>query len=87
MLGSLNGYINVFFTTWGQSRAPKAFIGRLMSLLMFSSTGLFPVSMALSGAVSRVDVTLLLTVSGGIVALLGLMMTLNPTVRSMEPAV
>jgi MFS family permease len=30
-LGSVNGYINVFFTTWVQSRAPKAFIGRLMS--------------------------------------------------------
>jgi hypothetical protein len=85
VLGSVNGYINVFFTTWVQSRAPKAFIGRLMSLLMFSSTGLFPVSMALAGAASRVDVTLLLTVSGGIVAMLGLVMTLNPTVRSMEP--
>jgi predicted MFS family arabinose efflux permease len=86
VLGSVNGYINVFFTTWVQSRAPKAFIGRLMSLLMFSSTGLFPVSMALAGAASRVDVTILLTVSGGIVALLGLVMTLNPTVRAMEPA-
>ena len=87
VLGSLNGYINVFFTTWVQSRAPKAFIGRLMSLLMLASTGLFPVSMALSGAASRVDVTLLLTVSGGIVALLGILLTLNPTVRAMEPAV
>ena len=86
VLGTVNGYINVFFTTWVQSRAPKAFIGRLMSLLMFSSTGLFPVSMALAGAASRLDVTLLLTVSGAIVALLGLVMTLNPTVRSMEPA-
>ena len=86
MLGSFNGYINVFFTSWVQSRAPKAFIGRLMSLLMFSSTGLFPVSMALSGAASRINVTLLLTVSGAIVALLGILMTLNPTVRAMEPA-
>lgn len=86
VLGSVDGYINVFFITWVQSRAPKAFIGRLMSLLMFSSIGLLPVSMALSGALSRVDVTLLLTISGGIVALLGLVMTLNPTVRAMEPA-
>ena len=86
ILGSVDGYINVFFVTWVQSRAPKAFIGRLMSLLMFSSIGLLPVSMTLSGALSRVDVTLLLTVSGGIVALLGFVMTLNPTVRAMEPA-
>jgi MFS family permease len=86
VLGSVDGYINVFFVTWVQSRAPKAFIGRLMSLLMFSSIGLLPISMTLSGALSRVDVTLLLTVSGAIIALLGLVMTLNPTVRAMEPA-
>jgi MFS family permease len=86
LLGTVNGYINVFFTTWVQSRAPKAFLGRLMSLLMFASTGLFPVSMALSGAASRVNVTMLLTVSGAIVALLGILMTLNPAVRAMEPA-
>jgi hypothetical protein len=86
LLGSGDGYINVFFVTWVQSRAPKALIGRLMSLLMFSSIGLLPISMALSGAASRVYVTLLLTVSGGIVALLGLVMTLNPTVRAVEPA-
>jgi hypothetical protein len=86
VLGALNGYINVFFMTWVQSRAPKAFIGRLMSLLMFASTGLFPISMAISGAASRVDVTILLTVSGGIVTLLGILMTLNPIVRAMEPA-
>lgn len=86
VLGSINGYINIFFTTWVQSRAPKAYIGRLMSLLMFAGTGLFPVSMALSGAAGRADVTLLLIISGGIVALLGFFLTLNPTVRAMEPA-
>lgn len=85
-LGTLDGYINIFFVTWVQSRAPKAFIGRLMSLLMFSSIGLLPVSMSLSGAISRVDVSLLLIISGGIVALLGFLMTLNPTVRAMEPS-
>ena len=85
-LGTLDGYINIFFVTWVQSRAPKAFIGRLMSLLMFSSIGLLPVSMSLSGAISRVDVSLLLMISGGIVALLGFLMTLNPTVRAMEPS-
>jgi MFS family permease len=86
ILGSADGYINVFFITWVQSRAPKALIGRLMSLLMFSSIGLLPVSMALSGAASSVNVMLLLSVSGGIVALLGILMMLNPTVRAMEPA-
>jgi len=86
VLGALNGYINIFFTTWVQSRAPATFIGRLMSLLMFASTGLYPVSMALSGAASRLDVTGLLIVSGGIVLTIGLLMTMNPAVRAMEPS-
>jgi hypothetical protein len=85
-LGALNGYINVFFMTWVQSRAPQAFIGRLMSLLMFASTGLFPVSMALSGALSRTNITGLLIGAGAIVTVIALAMTLNPTVRAMEPA-
>jgi hypothetical protein len=85
-LGALNGYVNVFFMTWVQSRAPQAFIGRLMSLLMFASTGLFPISMALSGALSRTDITGLLVAAGGMVTVIALAMTLNPTVRAMEPA-
>jgi hypothetical protein len=86
VLGTLDGYINIFFMTWVQSRAPKALIGRLMSLVMFSSTGLLPISMALSGAASRVDVTPLMIVSGGLVAAISILMTVNPNVRAMEPA-
>jgi MFS family permease len=85
-LGAINGYVNVFFMTWVQSRAPRAFIGRLMSLLMFASTGLFPISMALSGAFSRTGITGLLVAAGAIVTIISLAMTLNPTVRGMEPA-
>jgi MFS family permease len=86
VLGALNGYINIFFMTWVQSRAPQAFIGRLMSLLMFASTGLFPISMALSGALSRTNITGLLIGAGAIVTVIALALTLNPTVRAMEPA-
>jgi len=42
--------------------------------------------MALSGVISRVDVTGLLVVSGALIALISLVMIFNPTVRAMEPA-
>jgi hypothetical protein len=86
-VGAFNGYILVFLVTWVQSRPPEEFVGRLMSLLLFASTGLIPVSMALSGVVSRVDITGLLVVSGMIIMLISLAMLFNPTVRAMEPAI
>ena len=85
-VGAFHGYILVFLITWVQSRPPEEFVGRLMSLLLFASTGLIPVSMALSGVISRVDVTGLLVVSGALIALISLVMIFNPTVRAMEPA-
>jgi hypothetical protein len=85
-VGAFNGYILVFLITWVQSRPPEEFVGRLMSLLLFASTGLIPVSMAISGLVSRVDVTGLLVVSGTLIILISLAMLFNPSVRAMEPA-
>jgi hypothetical protein len=85
-VGAFNGYILVFLITWVQSRPPEEFVGRLMSLLLFASTGLIPISMALSGVVSRVDITGLLIVSGALITLISLAMIFNPTVRAMEPA-
>src|SRR6266511_4355825 len=79
-VGAFNGYILVFLVTWVHSRPPEEFMGRLMSLLLFASTGLIPVSMALSGVFSRVDVTGLLVSSGALITLLVLTMIFNPTV-------
>jgi hypothetical protein len=42
--------------------------------------------MALSGVVSRVDVTGLLVISGALITLISLALIFNPTVRAMEPA-
>ncbi|HEX9384968.1 MAG TPA: hypothetical protein VF918_01515, partial [Anaerolineales bacterium] len=85
-VGAFNGYILVFLVTWVHSRPPEEFMGRLMSLLLFASIGLIPVSMALSGVFSRVDVTSLLVISGTLITLIVLAMIFNPTVRAMEPA-
>ncbi len=81
LLGLGNGYIAIILFTWMQTRTPKDMLGRMMSLLIFSSTGLVPVSQAISGAVSKWDVTLLFALAGGLVLLLTVWLAFQPALR------
>jgi hypothetical protein len=47
-------------------------LGRMMSLLMLSSTGLFPISQAIAGALSKWNLTLVFALPGVLVLLLTL---------------
>jgi MFS family permease len=78
LLGLGNGYIAIILFTWMQTRTPKEMLGRMMSILMFSNTGLVPVSQAISGAVSKWNLTLLFTSAGGLVVLVTLWAAFQP---------
>ena len=69
ILGMGNGYIAILMFTWMQTRTPKDMLGRMMSMVMLSSTGLVPISQAISGAVSKWSLTALF-VSAGVLILL-----------------
>ena len=69
LLGLGNGYIAIILFTWMQKRTPKDMLGRMMSLIMLSNTGLTPISQAIAGVVSKIDLTLLF-VSAGLLVLL-----------------
>lgn len=62
-------------------------LGRVMSLLMFASTGLLPVSTALSGTLLDLYLAWVFGVAGVTMTALVLLNMLNPTVRSMEAQV
>lgn len=81
MLGLGNGYIAIILFTWMQTRTPKEMLGRTMSLLMFSNTGLVPVSQAISGAVSKWDLNLLFVSAGALVLLVTLWAALQPELQ------
>ena len=72
LLGLGNGYISITLFTWMQLRTPKAMLGRMMSMLMLSNTGLVPISQAISGAVSRWSLTLLFAGAGILILLVAL---------------
>jgi MFS family permease len=64
LLGLGNGYIVILVLTWIQSRTPRDMLGRMMSMLMLTNTGLSPVSQAASGAVMKVSFTGLFVLAG-----------------------
>ena len=89
IIGSILGYTNVSFLTWLQRRVPKALMGRVMSLLMFSSIALVPISMAIAGALVEFSLAGLFIVAGVGMALITLLALLSRSVRQMglEPVI
>lgn len=82
-LGATSGYITIHFMTWLQRRIPSYLMGRVMSLIMFTSVGAAPVSAAISGAVMTVSPIALFVVAGIILVLLTVLATMLPGVRQM----
>jgi MFS family permease len=82
LLGLGNGYIAIILFTWMQTRTPKEMLGRMMSILMFSNTGLVPVSQAISGAVSKWDLDVLFTSAGALVLLVTLWTAFQPGLKA-----
>jgi MFS family permease len=81
LLGLGNGFIAILLFTWLQTRAPKEMLGRVMALMMFSSTGLVPISQAISGAVIKWNMDLLFISAGGLVLLVTLWMAFQPAMN------
>ena len=82
MLGVGNGYISITLFTWMQLRTPKAMLGRMMSMMMLSNTGLVPISQALSGAVSKWSLTMLFAGAGGLILLVTLFTAFQPHLKT-----
>jgi MFS family permease len=81
-LGVGNGYIGIILFTWIQRQTPQIMLGRMMSMVMFASTGLVPVSEALSGAVSKWDLTMLFASAGVLVFLVTLWTAVHPQMKT-----
>jgi len=82
LLGIGNGYIAILMFTWMQTRTPKEMLGRMMSMVMLSGTGLVPISQAISGAVSKWSLTLLFTAAGALILLVTLWAAVQPELKA-----
>jgi MFS family permease len=83
LMGMTNGYTTISLFTWLQKRVPQELMGRVMSLILFSSVGLAPISNALAGAILQVNLNALFIGGGLLMALISLLSIALPAVRQM----
>jgi MFS family permease len=84
LLGLGNGFMAILMITWMQMRTPKEMLGRMMSLMMLSGTGLAPISQAAAGVLSKWNLTLLFVIPGALVLLLTVWMVFHPDLREVS---
>lgn len=82
LLGLGNGYIAIILFTWIQTETPRDMLGRMMSMVTFSSVGLVSVSQAISGAVIKWSLDGLFLTSGSLVILVALWTAAQPALRT-----
>jgi hypothetical protein len=83
MAGAILGYTNVSMITWTQRRIPRALMGRAMSLLVFASVSLMPISIAIAGVLVEISFEGLLLFAGLGMTVLTLSTLLSRSVRQM----
>lgn len=83
VMGAANGYNNILLITWLQTRISPAMTGRIMSLIMFASVGLNPISTALSGALIGLNAVALLVCAGSMMTIFTLSAAFSPAVRDL----
>ena len=60
------GIFNIVLISWFQNESPSHMVGRIMSLLIFASVGVMPISFAISGILVDVNVPIMFAIAGGI---------------------
>jgi MFS family permease len=83
LMGVAAGYLTVSFFTWIQARTPRRLMGRMMSLLIFASVGLVPLSQAISGVVASWSLTGLFVGAAVLLALVVARAWFVPSLRVM----
>jgi MFS family permease len=84
VMGCFSGFINVQLQAWLQQRVERSLLGRVSSVVMLSSFGLMPVSMAVAGVAVGWSVPWMFAIGGAVVTLVAAFGTLQREVRAIE---
>jgi MFS family permease len=81
-MGAVNGFVNIHFMTWFQRRIPEHLMGRVMSLIIFATVGVVPVSSSLAGFILNINLPILFISAGVLMTAITLLfMTMRPIRR------
>lgn len=84
ILGFGSGLTGVYFQSWLQARIDRNFMGRVMSIFMFASLGLLPVSYAVAGALVQANLSLMFLGSGVLVLAATVFAAVNKQIRAID---
>ena len=76
------GYLGVVLMAWLQERSKPSLRGRVMSLMMFAAVAVDPLSYALMGVLSELDLRIMFAAAGSLLTLAALLGAASRTVRS-----
>jgi MFS family permease len=87
LLGVVSGYTNIYVVSWLQGNIDPNFRGRILSALVLGTTGLAPISLAVSGFLVQLGFPTLFVSAGVAVSLVAIFMALRSRDWSREGTV
>ena len=83
-MGVVAGYLGVVLMAWLQERTKPSLHGRVMSLMMFAAVAVDPLSYALMGVLSGLDLKIVFAAAGSLLVMAALLGVAIRTVRSLQ---
>lgn len=77
-------FLNIQIIAWLQQRVDRALMGRVMSVLMFASEGLTPLSLAIAGVTLKASISGTFFCAGAMVLLVTLLAASHRAVRAID---
>jgi MFS family permease len=84
VIGASAGFMNVQLIAWFQQRVDRSVLGRVMSVLMFASLGLMPLSLAAAGVAVQWSLSGLFASAGALVLMVTIIAGLQRPVREID---
>jgi MFS family permease len=84
ILGFGSGLTGVYFQSWLQARIDRNFLGRVMSIFLFATFGLLPISYAVAGALAQAELSLMFIGSGALVLTATVVAAMNKQIRAID---
>ncbi|HEY4675558.1 MAG TPA: MFS transporter [Candidatus Angelobacter sp.] len=79
-----SGFLNIHLISWFQQRVERAFLGRVMSVIMFASIGLMPISFAAAGVALKWSLPGMFAIAGALVLLVTALAAAHRPVREID---
>lgn len=84
LMSGVAAFLTIQIITWLQERVESSLMGRVMSVLMFASVGLTPLSLAIAGIALKVSVTGTFVCAGTMVLLVTLLAGSDRALRAID---